>query len=121
MSLRVSEFPSFQVSKFPSFQVSKSPSFQVTKLPSYQVSKFKSTIPRETGWRKKTFEKRCMQWHDTQQHINEHHDLETELAQGTVWKTIEEMTLRIFQPFRGLFNFPLFSTFIIDNESFNPS
>ena len=43
-----------------------------------------------------------------------------EICHCTVWKTIEEMALRIRQPFRGLFNFSLSFTFILNSQSFNP-
>ena len=36
-------------------------------------------------------------------------------AHCTVWKTIVEIELRICQPFRGLFNFSLSSTFLPNN------
>ena len=32
----------------------------------------------------------------------------------TVWKTIEETELKVCQPFRGLFNFSLYFTFILN-------
>ena len=39
--------------------------------------------------------------------------------QCTVWKTIEEMALRIRQPSRGLFNLSLSFTLILNSQSFN--
>ena len=68
-SYKVTKLPSYQVTQLPIYQVTKLPSYQVTKVPSYQVTKFKSTIPRETGRRKKTFNKK---------HTNGHRDIETE-------------------------------------------
>ena len=48
-------------------------------------------------------------------------DLLLHMSHCTVWKTIIKMALWILPPFIGLFNFPLSSTFILDNKSFNPS
>ena len=41
-------------------------------------------------------------------------DIQWDFLQCTVWKTIEEIALRVCQPFRGLFNFSLSFTFILN-------